>query len=442
MSAGPRRLHAVLYALPMISVAVVAFAILGPGAERPFRVATVALGPTENIQRLPLHVAVTDRLGEAEVPVPNLTVRVQASTQAGNSAALEVQTDAQGHAFPNLKLQNGGGPVEIAVREGKRVLAEGRVSLSTADWLRLARGRGGFLDGTKRGELQVNVGPERGSVAVPFADWLVVDVRDARGPVQGAVVNLVSDDTKSARATTDGMGRARLRIEVNQHAIVVRVEARHEQREGSFWGALPVVPGAMDARLTAEGIRVASPIEREVAYVTLLGEDKRLANSALRLEPDGRGGAVGLWKIDLPASGPAWCMVSSEADHFTPGTVGWPLLRASTTRPARTLAIPDILLLDNHGARFREERRRLSKARWLAGIFVVGAAVLAIALMAIDNRRAARILTHHLIAAGSTQEEQDKLTSKSLWPWVVLTALSCVLLGFSLLALVTLARGM
>ncbi len=437
-----RRLHALLYVLPVLSVAVVALAILGPGADRPYRVARVYAGPTDGVNSLPLHLVVVDRLGEVERGVAERSVEIAVQVGGRELVRQAFVTDSRGHAWPTLEFENPGGAFELRVRDGPRSIATGMVQLTAGQWTDKARSRGGFVKGKRKGELRVSVAPERGVLAVPFGDHLIVEVRDSDGVISGAKVLVHQEgDKPKAEATTDESGRVRVPIEVPEHAMSVKAHAStSDGRDGTFWGALPVVPGALDARSSDAGIRVESPILREVAYVALLTNSGRQAHAAIPLEADGRGGSIGLWKVPVPKSEDSWCMTSSESDFQAPATVGWPL--RSSARLGQTFAVADVLVLDGTPAAFSVQKKRRMRARWFAGAFVVGAALLAIALMALENQLTTRDLSRHLAAAGTSDEELARLTSKSLWPFIVLTALACVLLGFTLIALLTLAHGM
>lgn len=444
MSSRRRRLQALLYALPVLAVAVVGIAVLGPGADRPYRAARVYGGPTQGVESLPLHVVIVDRIGEVEVGVAGREVDVSLRVGADKVLHKRVTTDARGHAWPTFALPKHAGALKISVQDGGRDIGSARVDLSRSAWLAKARGRGGFLKGKRAGTLRVDVSPARGVLAVPFPDHLIVQVSEASRAVAGAQVTLSKEDGGAQKpVTTDAHGRAQLPYLALEHALSVKVVATAgEGRSGWFWGALPVVPGALDARLTEAGIRLESAILRDVAYVVLLTQAGRLDHAAITLEPDGRGGAVGLWKIKPPKEQRSWCMVSSESDFNAPATVGWPMYVPSAPALADTFAVPDVELLDGAPARYLVQKGRRLRARYFAGAFVIAAALLALGLMALDSRLASRELLRHLAAAGASDEELAQLTSKSLWPFIVLIALASVLLGFALLALLILAQGM
>ncbi|HMR08111.1 MAG TPA: carboxypeptidase-like regulatory domain-containing protein, partial [Polyangiaceae bacterium] len=316
MSSRRRRLQALLYALPVLAVAVVGIAVLGPGADRPYRAARVYAGPTQGVESLPMHVVVVDRIGEVEVGVAGHEVDVSLRVGADKVLHKRVTTDARGHAWPTFALPKHAGALKVSVQDGGRDIGSARVDLSRSAWLAKARGRGGFLKGKRAGTLRVDVSPARGVLAVPFPDHLVVQVSEASRAVAGARVTLSKEDGGSQKpVTTDAHGRAQLPYLALEHALSVKVVATAEEgRSGWFWGALPVVPGALDARLTEAGIRLESAILRDVAYVALLTQAGRLDHAAITLEPDGRGGAVGLGKIKPPKQQPRWWMGSSESD--------------------------------------------------------------------------------------------------------------------------------
>jgi hypothetical protein len=241
---------------------------------------------------------------------------------------------------------------------------------------------------------------------------------------------------------TDADGRARVTVTPTEHAVSLVVRASKGSDEGRFDGALPVIPGAIWVERSGEDLRVVSPIARDVAYATLVTETERLAGAAVALSSDGRGGAVGTWRMPpVPSTAkPLWAVVSSEPDQHSMALVGWPL-SGDTDEPPRTFDVPDRLLLDGAPAAFARDAARRQRARSLAALFAVCAMALAVVLLALRTRGARRDLEQHFEQAGDGMFAPADLSGgdrqSTLW---VLAALLCVALGFAAIALVSMLR--
>jgi hypothetical protein len=439
-----RTTRTLLYSLPVLTVGVVGFATLVVGAPRPYWGARLFGGPVEGSPRLSWQLQVVERIGEAEAPAPARRARVDATLANGRTLTWQGAVDASGMASVSLEPDAPpGGPVSVHVvsTEPKaRELGSGRVSLSRDTWLAGARRQGGWVDGKGSGALRISVAPGRGVFAVPFYDPLLIQVRDERGAVGGAQVKLSPDglDVKAGGLVTDEHGRVRVQIAPREHVVSLRVTARREGDEGTWFGALPVVPGALHARLNSGKLWIESPIVHERAYFAILDESARLAGDSVALTPDARGGSGAI--VDAPDFGARrlWCVVSSESDLASPGLVGWPLGEPGPDAPPpRTFAVADHLLLDGLLAGYRAETERRARARLIAAVFAVGAALLAAALMMLEARDARARLGRHLSAAGSDDSEVARVSDSSRRLWVVAVGVLGVMLGFLFLALLS-----
>src|SRR5262245_11629951 len=120
-----------LLALPVVTVAVVALALLTAAAPRPFRCARVWGGPTDG-ERLSLRVEVVDVVesrGEVmERPVPNEKASI--SVRAGRfEAARPLALDVEGVAEVAFDTPATTGPFVAGVSQQGIVLALGRIAL-------------------------------------------------------------------------------------------------------------------------------------------------------------------------------------------------------------------------------------------------------------------------------------------------------------------------
>jgi hypothetical protein len=433
-----------LVALPFAAVTVIGFAVLVVGAPRPYAAARIHGGPVLGVKQVSLRVAGILREGEVELPLAGERVRVELN--AGRQArAWEGALDDQGFAFPHFELeQPAASDVELSVRRlsGGQALAQGRVALSSQRWSERAQRRGGFVPGKQTGELRVRVAPGAGAFAVPFSTPLWIEVFDGTSPVEGARLELSPQGLQLPKtsAVTDARGRAALAVVPLEHVVSVRVNAQVGPRSGTWAGALPIVPGAMLASREQGRLTVRAPIARARAYWSVQTASARLLGGAVELAPDSRGGAVG--SVDLPElpREPVWCVVSSEPDLASPATLGWPCTAAQGEQPPQTFAVADERLVDGALAAFGRETERRHRARLLALLFGLGAALLTVLLMLKQSRDSRLRLSAHLREAGADAEVEQRLSDRGRFPWRAAIAVVCVLLGFAVTALIAMFR--
>jgi len=181
--------------------------------------------------------------------------------------------------------------------------------------------------------------------------------------------------------------------------------------------------------------RIEIAVPRDEAYFSLNSERARLEGGVLALVADGRGGSFGTLQLS-PRTEPAWLVVSSEVDQNTAAAVGWPL--DSGPEPAQTFDVPDQLLLDGLPSAFAREQARRSRVRLLTAAFVALSCALAVVLLVLRVKAADRELSSHL-SQDLEQELAARIAPRRVLPLVV--AVLALLLGFSALALVVLARS-
>ncbi|MCE7894372.1 MAG: hypothetical protein DYH12_32510, partial [Sorangiineae bacterium PRO1] len=337
----------VLFSLPLITVFVIAFALFVVGAPRPYVGARVYGGPTEGASRLSLRLALVERFVEIEGPARTGEVSVEALLADGRRASARATPDEMGVA--SVTLDAGApirGPVTLTVTGRDGLLAHGSVSLSGADWAARAVERGGFFAGQKSGALGIRVAPARGAIAVPFPEALVIEVRGPAGAERGAEVVVEADgaDVTQAPRPTDASGRTSVTLAPRTHLVSLTVKASNAAgAAGDFTGFVPVTAGALRATLQEGQLRVESPIERDVAYYSLISETERLSGGAVALSPDQRGASVGLVALPPLPPGRLWAVVSGEPELDTASTVGWPIGAPSPldAEPPRARAVPD-----------------------------------------------------------------------------------------------------
>src|SRR5262245_8487984 len=318
-----------LLALPVVTVAVVALALLTAAAPRPFRCARIWGGPTDG-ERLSLRVEVVDvvesrgEVVERAVPSEKASVSVRAGRfEAARPLALDVEGVAE-VAFDRPEATE---PLVASVSQHGTVLALGRIALARARWSGAARRRGGWIEGRSTGGHDVRVAAERGAFAVPFEEALWDEVSRGGAAVAGASLELEASGGRLARSagTTDARGRARFSLVPEEHTLGVSVivseaNARSEARFG-----LPVVPGALRARIVAGALVVEAPVPRDVAYYALVTEGERLTGGRVAFSTTG--GVETVVRVPLPTLplAPTHAVVSSERDLRSAAAVGWPL---------------------------------------------------------------------------------------------------------------------
>ncbi len=436
----------VLFALPVLAVTVIAFALFVVGAPRAYSGVRLFGGPTDGAAQS-FRAEAVERVGEVEGPAALLELELEFTSGDGRRASVREAVDALGMCSPRVAL-GGGGPIRVVASaitpRGKTPLGSGRIELGVAAWQAHARRSGGWLRGASKGELVLSAAPARGVLAVPFLERLMIEVRDAAGVVAGAEITLEGEGLELEAGApkllliSDPRGRAETRIAPREHTVAVRLVAKSGTRRGELYALLPVVPGAFSAELSAGQLRIHAPIAKDDAFYALIDERQRLAGGRAELAPDGRGGAVALVPLPPLPEGPLWAVVSGEAELDSAGTVGWPL-RPDPREPAQTLTIPDQLLLDTLPQGFARDVARRRRAQWLAGTFTVLSILLASALLASRARRAQAALEEHLARAGAGLEGVERAASRGLGLSLLIAGL-CVALGFTIVALVALYR--
>lgn len=448
-------------ALPAVAVFTVGYAVLVAGKPRPVQAARIRGGPTEGASVLSFRVEGVARGADGERALAHAPVNVDVTLSTGATIHWNGELDDEGAA--EVLVRPTGvvtGPVRYRVTRPPRgaeassaVLVDDVVSVTADRWSGGARRRGGWVE-KHRGAapdtvLDVRVAAGRGAFAVPFRDPLVVDVRKGGAPVSGARVRARSEsaDVDPADIVTDSRGRGTLFVRPREHAASITVHAHAPSGEDAeLEVALAVVPGALHAALSDGTLVVESPIARERAYVTIVGEGGRLAGRAMKLADDGRGGARSsaslgeLGAASSPPDRPIWAVVSSEPDQRSSALVGWPLSQGPIDEPRSTFDVPDALLADGISGAVARESRRVGRVRLAAALVAVAALSLAGALVVWRARRSERDLAAHLGENLPDAETTTRLVDSSGARMWVLVAVSCFALGAVLIAVFALWR--
>lgn len=443
-----------LLALPAVAVLIVLWAVLTAGWARPVEVARLFGGPTRGSASSSWLVLVERLDAGRRSPSPERPVRV--SARAGEQdASWTGKTDRSGLAEVRLELAR---PldtdpwVRIESDDGA-VLAEGVVSLSGENWRSSAQRRGGWLPGQQlpgqqlpgqadRG-LWLRVAPSEGTFAVPFSSELLIEV--TRGPalaaassglvsgaepVSGATLELELSGAEPSTATarSDAQGRARVALLPQEHAVVLRLGARASapggpELAGRWYGALPVTPGALHAELDGSRLLVRSPIPRDLAFVSLVDSERRLAGYVLELAPDAEGARASVdlapRLLERAQTGDVFAVVSSEPDKRSASSVGWPLHPGA--EPASTFDAPDQLLLDGSAGALVHESEQRRQRRTTAALLLSLVGALTLVAFTRELRRPPELGGPDALQLGSQRG------------WIGL-AFVCLLLGLGALA--------
>jgi hypothetical protein len=426
-----------LLALPVVTVAVVALALVTAAAPRPFRVARIWGGPTDGDRvslRVELVEVVQSRGEVVEEPSPGATVSLRLDAP-GFEAGRKLTLDTEGMAEVRLEVPRASGRLLATVSQQGVELALGRISLSRDRWSSAARRRGGWVTGHAPGGYDVRVAPERGALAVPFEEGLWVEVRREGAPVVGAKLELVVTGGRAAarEAVTDARGRARFSLVPEEHTLGVRIAIFAQGARSELAFGLPVVPGALRARLSGGELLVEAPVPRDVAYYALVTETERLVGGRVALAPDGSNDFVARVPIPSLPVAPTHAVVATERDLRSAAAVGWPLVVRPEAEPATTFDAVDALLLDGGSLGAARETARRARVRWATVAFCALAVLLELALFVAQAKARDRELDAHLEREGVRGEEAARL-APARSPALFL-AICAVALGFLLLAL-------
>jgi hypothetical protein len=425
-----------LLALPVALVAFVTLALVTGGTVRPYRVARVWGGPTDG-RRVSVRVegleVLVERAAVVERPLSGGGVVVE--LHAPNFDARRAATlDSEGSAEVAFELPSPAPGLQITVWQGEE-LARGTLALDAAPWVRAARRRGGWAS-ARAGDFQVRAAPLRGAFAVPFRDELAVDVLRAGAAASGVRLHARGSGAtvEPETLTTDPAGRATFSIEPHEHVATVTVTVDGAGGDATASFALPIVPGALDARRSGETLTFTSPVPREVAYFALVTETERLLGGRVTLTPSANGAGA---SASVPFSSlqppPKYVVVSSERDLRSPAAVGWPLdIPSPDAEPARTFDAVDALLVDGRPRAAAREARRAARVRWVVAAVCGAMLALELVLLVMFTRNSDRSLDAHFAGSGLDAEALARLAPKRV-PRVAL-ALILVALGFLVVA--------
>lgn len=325
--------------LPAVTVLVVALGVLFSSAPPALVAARVYAGaPPRNGQTssAAFRIQVVSHERSAEHPV---AVSGEISVvHDGGVVRVRFVTAEDGVAVFNQQLKPGDQPMLVTVRGDSGVLAEGAWISDRAESRSLGE-RSPRVEGVHFGASptlpRAWITLLDGPLAVPFDSTLRLNIGAGEGARHEQSFRVVLEGVECLPAAcadgfelrTDALGRADLRVRARLHLARLHLSELGRPGDGtgsSGWVfALPVVPGALTARLENGQVRVRSPIPRDVAYVNIIDAERTLLAARVPLS---RAGAGSEGQFTLGAlEPPLWAVTSSEHDLQSMATVGWPL---------------------------------------------------------------------------------------------------------------------
>jgi hypothetical protein len=428
------------YAVPGVSAVAVVVALTLAALPRMEWGVRVHGGPTDaaaHAWRIELF-----RVGRGTLePAARESIRARIGGTRGARLELAGTTDADGQFWRSFRLTpTNGVALDLEITAPDAQPRSARVELAARQWSESAPRRGGHVERTQQ-ELRLRLAPARGAFAVPFHDGLLVELRDAQGPVAGAELEVggAGFELEGARSVlTDRHGRARVELRPLEHTVSVRVEARaSDGRRVATSARLPVVPGAIHVSRQGSTLVVTSPVARPRAYLAVVGLGARYFAGPIELVPNPDGTATGSVALPRWPEHQVWAVASSAPDFDSPAAVGWPLVSRATVEPATTFDVAEKLLLDTAlDARRRIAAWRAKVRNWVLAFIALCALATTVTLLH-RVRASRRRLDVHLRRSGTQPAE---LAEQSRGAWRDALGVVLVVLGFALLAVFVLYR--
>lgn len=361
---------------------------------------------------------------------------------SGGEARWTGASNADGIAEPGFVLP-GTGPVAIEVKRHGVTLAEGTLTVP-APWS-ITTGEA-FARPTKLEGHPMKVLVEGGRLVPGWPTSLWIEIDKAKGPKAEPEPGL---SVEAPGAACDGWAE----LPVTARAHIAGLELKTTEPDGTWFGALPVAPGALFVGMprwlpedTADRAVVVAPVARTTAYVEIDDEHGRVAAAALELKAEpGDPSPRATWVIPPLAAGLHWLVVAGsplDATQMKGATIARPFLvgggRTEACRVGPYLAqhapvgFPRELAIDGMATRGAKNRLRHRIGMAIGLVSLLAAATLETLLLL----RAAREAKDALARAAA---EEDEVPSK---PGGNLTVgLLVALLGFAFLAALLVAKG-
>lgn len=321
---------------------------------------------------------------------------LRVSSRAGKSAKIPFQTDADGLAWVTVDrtVLDQAQPIEAAVVQGGRELANGSLSVPLSRWAAGKRSDGGWCTGFHEGPVEIKLGIVDGVLLHGFPSAAVVALRENGRAVANQPVLLESDGARIVTGTGSGKlmltsdtgGLVRFLLQSSDMAATLRVTVP-APKESQLTASLPIRAGGMRAFRSRDRIIVSTSIPTSKAWLGLLTEQGLTRVQSLELEERAGNWTGSASFADWPKP-PLWAVVSTEPELESMNTLGWPLLdEGERDRAHSTLVTPNVLALDGKPQvlqRLEKQRQRAIISSSIA-LLVVAALVTWVVLR--SNRR-------------------------------------------------------
>ena len=256
---------------PALGMAAIAASTLLMTESEP-RWAQVFAGPTDHAGKVAWRMEVKHGTLERQLPT---AARVNFVVSFADKSRIEraVTLDDEGLAWVTFDRPATGlhEPVQVTVREGSQVLANGSVFVPERQWEGAKRLEGGWCSGHREGEREIRLGVVEGVVLHSVPAELVVTLAAAGQPLPNERFSVSADGAeiigpRSAKASTnrvnlvtDAHGVGHFSLRSTDLAATVRVTSG-SPRESSFAGALPIRAGGLYVARDANTLVITSPI--------------------------------------------------------------------------------------------------------------------------------------------------------------------------------------
>lgn len=401
-----------------------------------------------------------DRGVKESISLHGLTVVARAE---GREARWAGDSNADGIAEVGLVWDGEiGHAIDLEVRADgdPRPLARGRAEWSPTTWG--SNGGDGAVRPTKReGAIGLDVVVEQGRLipGFPSSVWVHTTPPLAALPIIFVPEPGLRAEKETTTTCVDGWAEATLVADA--HVTGGTFETRLGDRKGTWFGAIPVAPGAFFAsipRVIDVGMKetavLVAPNPRTVVYAEVDDEQGRIAAATLPLVTE-TGDAVPSARFSMPplAAGLHWIVVSGEprgAEHLGGVTIAKPFLVGSADGVSvqsacsvgpwlarrQAAGFPRWLALDGAPERSSDNRRHRTIGLFVALLSLAAAALLEVLLLVASARETRAALR----LAALDDEEGARITASTPGGSIAIAALLAVL-GFGLLAVLLFVKS-
>jgi hypothetical protein len=409
-----------------------------------------------------------DRGVRETIAMRDLTVIVR--TQSGKESRWSGSSNVDGIAEASLEIVGPGETLTVEVdQKGEREPLAFGVVTPPASWAAQSRSTesaAAARPSKREGAIGLEVVVEGERLVVGWESTVWARAIDPGGdPARTTIVVTPEPGLVLDRASKVGCdGWAELRVVAQAHVVGVQIDAKDpEGRTGTWFGALPVAPGAFfigSARSIPAGqaqtATLVAPNPRSVVYAEVDDEVGRVFASALTLSVE-PGDPTPRARFAMPPLAPGlhWIVVSGEprgAERLAGAAIAKPFLVGSApgVQPEEACSIgpwlarrpaagfPRWLAVDGMSTRGASNRSRHRAGLFIGLLSLFAAAVLEILLLTATSREARAMML--LAELDEPEAERERVTARSPGGGLAI-ALLVAMLGFALLAALMIAKA-